>query len=563
MIKYFSLIRKVVFVTAALVFISVHQNSFGENSVKRTSGIIQEKKLTSVFKQVNLFSFEKNVNENDNSSSFVSSASLLNLKKESLIRILKSREENIVFKIPVSDNNSIELELTQSFPASENILLMSIGRNGKKIEPYTPGLHYNGIIKGKDNSIAAISIFENSVMGILSDENGNYILGSVKNNDNSNSFKYIFYNDNDLNIRNTFKCGIDDSQDKFVLALKNAENHSSNNFQTDNISTLPVKVYFEADYQIYLDGQENSSAVFDFILGMFNSVKTIYQNESIPTEISSIAVWTVPDPYINLTDPADILFAFGELTQDDFEGNLAHLLSTRQEGFGGIAWIRVLCAEYDPQSYSGRYAFSNIDPGYNNYPVYSWTVNVVTHEMGHNMGSKHTQACIWPIGGTFKTIDSCYTPEGNCTYNPHPSIGTIMSYCHLWIGSGGGVNLSLGFGPLPGDTIRLRYNQAACLLRTLNSSEAPATFDLDQNFPNPFNPSTTIRFALPVETFVDLKIYDVNGKEVASLIRNKYFNKGFFEQTFNSSQYSLASGIYFYRLKTSEFSEVRRMILLK
>lgn len=536
------------------------------SSGKKVAEVINKKKLNFDFKTVSLFSFEKNVYENDNTNSFVKNASLISLKSESLRKILRSEEENIVFKIPVSSNEFIELELTRSYPTADNILLISIDANGKKTEPYKQGLHYNGIIKGKNNSIAAVSIFENFVLGVISDENGNYNLGSIKNNDNSYSQNYIFYNDADLNIKNNFKCGIEDNENKFTLALKNAENYSRNIDpidQTDNSSVLPVKVYFEADYKTYIDGQQNSSAVFDFIIAMYNSVKTIYQNESIPTVISSIAVWTVPDPYSNLTNSIDILKGFGQYNKDDFQGNLAHLVSTRPEGFGGIAWVRTLCANYDPQSNSGRYAFSNIDPSYNNYPTYSWTVNVVAHEMGHNMGSLHTQSCIWPIGGTFKTIDSCYTPEGNCNYNPHPSIGTIMSYCHLWIGSGGGVNLSLGFGPLPGDTIRLRYSQASCLAAALNSSEAPASFDLDQNFPNPFNPSTTFRFALPKESFVDLKIYDINGREVASIIKNKYYDKGFYEQSFNFSQYSLSSGIYFYTLTTEDFKQTKRLILLK
>ena len=315
---------------------------------------------------------------------------------------------------------------------------------------------------------------------------------------------------------------------------------------------------------MYQDNQNSTQNVANFISGMFNSVLSIYQNESIPTVISSIGVWTVTDPYANLTDSYDVLRAFGERTQDDFQGNLAHLLSTRNAGLGGIAWIRTLCAEYNQQDFSGRYAFSNIDPTYNNLPTYSWTVNVVTHEMGHSLGSRHTHSCVWPIGGTIKAIDSCYNAEGNCFTTPRARVGTIMSYCHLWpANQGGGINLSLGFGPLPGDTIRLRYSQAHCLDRELNSSEAPSAFDLDQNFPNPFNPTTVIRFALPKESYVTLKIYDVNGRLVAALISNKFYTAGFYEQIFNSSGYSLSSGIYFYTLDTKEFSETKRMILVK
>ncbi|MEO6695065.1 MAG: M12 family metallo-peptidase, partial [Ignavibacteria bacterium] len=362
-----------------------------------------------------------------------------------------------------------------------------------------------------------------------------------------------------------FKCGVEGREETFIKAINSAQKYAVENSNTDN-SALPVKIYFEADYQMYLDGQNNTQNVSNFITGMFNSVKTIYQNENIPVEISSIGVWTATDPYRNITDSYEILKSFGRLNQNDFQGNLAHLLSTRNEGLGGIAWIRVLCADYNPNDFSGRYAFSNIDPGYNNFPTYSWTVNVVAHEMGHSFGSMHTHACVWPAGpsGAIRAIDSCFTAEGGCFPVPRPRIGTIMSYCHLWTAAqGGGVNLSAGFGQLPGDTIRLRYSQAGCLTRLLNSSEAPASFSLAQNFPNPFNPSTIIRFALPKESIVTLKVYDVNGRLVATLIENESYNTGFYDKAFSSGEYKLSSGIFFYKLDTGDFTEVKRMVLIK
>ncbi len=542
-----------------------HGSSYSESKpVRNISRMINDKKLNKHFSPVNIFSFEKNSGENDNAESVISSATLMKLDKVKLNLLLHDSKENITFRIPDSENNYTELELTKSYPLSNDFILSGIDNSGKRTESFTSGLHYNGKIKDKDNSIASVSIFEDFVMGIVSDESGNYILGCIKNHDNSYSDDYIFYNDADLKVKNDFKCGVDGNEEHFIKAVKDAVINTDKINLYDNTSTLPVKVYFEADYKMYQDNQNSTQNVANFISGMFNSVLSIYQNESIPTVISSIGVWTVTDPYANLTDSYDVLRAFGERTQDDFQGNLAHLLSTRNAGLGGIAWIRTLCAEYNQQDFSGRYAFSNIDPTYNNLPTYSWTVNVVTHEMGHSLGSRHTHSCVWPIGGTIKAIDSCYNAEGNCFTTPKARVGTIMSYCHLWPSNqGGGINLSFGFGPLPGDTIRLRYSQAHCLDRELNSSEAPSAFDLDQNFPNPFNPTTVIRFALPKESYVTLKIYDVNGRLVAALISNKFYTAGFYEQIFNSSGYSLSSGIYFYTLDTKEFSETKRMILVK
>jgi len=98
-----------------------------------------------------------------------------------------------------------------------------------------------------------------------------------------------------------------------------------------------------------------------------------------------------------------------------------------------------------------------------------------------------------------------------------------------------------------------------------------AEFSLSQNYPNPFNPSTIIRFSIPlVETHRDasllitLKVYDVLGKEVATLV-NEEKPAGGYEVEFNSSVGSLqlASGIYYYQLKAGEFIEIKKMILLK
>jgi hypothetical protein len=94
----------------------------------------------------------------------------------------------------------------------------------------------------------------------------------------------------------------------------------------------------------------------------------------------------------------------------------------------------------------------------------------------------------------------------------------------------------------------------------------PAEFTLEQNFPNPFNPTTNIRFSLPKSSVVSLVIYNMLGQKVASLIDGKEFNAGNYNYTWNGkdlSGKSLSSGIYFYQLNTKDFSVTRKMLLLK
>jgi hypothetical protein len=88
----------------------------------------------------------------------------------------------------------------------------------------------------------------------------------------------------------------------------------------------------------------------------------------------------------------------------------------------------------------------------------------------------------------------------------------------------------------------------------------PTEFTLYNNYPNPFNPSTTIRYSIPSQGFVSLKIYDVLGKEVASLINTEQ-PAGFYEVRFDAAE--LSSGIYFYQLETGSFIQSKKMLLMK
>lgn len=92
--------------------------------------------------------------------------------------------------------------------------------------------------------------------------------------------------------------------------------------------------------------------------------------------------------------------------------------------------------------------------------------------------------------------------------------------------------------------------------------EMPNTYNLAQNYPNPFNPETNIRFTLPAQERVSLKVYDILGKEVAELV-NETMNAGTHSVRFSSQSYNLASGVYFYVLRANNFTQTKKMVLLK
>ena len=97
-------------------------------------------------------------------------------------------------------------------------------------------------------------------------------------------------------------------------------------------------------------------------------------------------------------------------------------------------------------------------------------------------------------------------------------------------------------------------------VQTPDESILPQRFDLEQNFPNPFNPSTRIRFTLPVKSFVSLKVFDVSGREIAELA-GKDFSAGRQTVHFNASR--LASGVYFYTLAINDFLKTKKMLIIR
>lgn len=92
------------------------------------------------------------------------------------------------------------------------------------------------------------------------------------------------------------------------------------------------------------------------------------------------------------------------------------------------------------------------------------------------------------------------------------------------------------------------------------SQKIPSKYYLSQNYPNPFNPITNIKFAIPKNEFVTIKVYNVAGKEIKELV-NQIISAGEYKIDFDGT--GLESGVYFYRIKAGEFLETKKMILIK
>lgn len=362
---------------------------------------------------------------------------IVKIDKSKLAHLLNNKEQSLLLSIPFPDNTWHDLKLVSN---GFNNHFFDINTSSKNTTEMPQALCYRGIVDNRKNSLAAISFFNNDIIGVLStSEEGNINIGKIKEEENL----YVIYFDKDILNKHDFSCGVQEAD------ISSNPTFSHNKISPPTIASAKcIRLYLETDYAMYTAQGSSSPNVTAWVVGMFNVWAAVYQNEGIKIEISEIFIWTTPDAYTttNSTDPLD---EFTTLRGGGFNGDYAHLLALGGNNVGGLAWLGPTCGS------NNRTAYSNIDIAYSNLPNYSFTILIASHEFGHNLGSNHTHWCGWPGGA----IDNCYAVEGGCSPGPAPSAGTIMSYCHLGVGT----DLMLGFGPLPGAVILNEYNTRPCL----------------------------------------------------------------------------------------------------
>lgn len=366
-------------------------------------------------------------------------------------------------KIEVSmpfEKADLSLDLNPVKITSPNFsVIEGLGKGVNNTVAYTLPNFYQGKIKGKNKSFATLSLFDKQMIGVMSDEKSNIVLGAIEQSGRATN-QYALYRDANLKIKGATQCYTGETPADNNLSIPAALPVPSSSAKV--LATgQPIEIYFECDYKFYQDKGSNVTNVVNYVLSFFNSVALLYSIEGIQVQVSQIKVWTTPDPYTSLTTTSDILSAFGNnMATDPYVGDYAHFLSTRSLG-GGVAYLLSNPCGSSRMYHSG---VSAIDNTYKSFPTYSWTVEVVTHELGHNFGSNHTHWCGWPTGpidGCGPTANSSYQ-EGSCAIGtlPPKNGGTIMSYCHLL--SSVGISLTNGFGTQPGDKIRSVIGAATC-----------------------------------------------------------------------------------------------------
>ncbi len=414
--------------------------------VREKSGLLSRQTINNRLLQPNL-SFSRTTVEKT-----VSKASFFNYNSEEAALLLK--QQPAVLSLTINNENGTPwvFDLVQADESFRDATVVTASGKEYPLSSFGAAF-YRGVIRNQESeSLVSVSIFNNEISGVISTKEGNFVLGKL----NSNG-EHILYNERNLAVKNPFSCFTPDAPLTREEKMLQAQDIIVPNFPV--VSNNCVRLYYETEFDMFTGLGNNVANVVNYVTGLHNQVASIYLNEGIKTPVSQIRVWDVNDPY-NGTNTATLLTEFQNNT-NAINGNLGQLLTFRNVGGGRAAGFAGICAANVDNSLS----VSGIFNTFNNVPVYSWSVYVVTHEFGHTFGSRHSHACVW--NGNNTAIDGCgptfgaQFQEGTCAIGPIPAGGgTIMSYCHL---NNVGINFVNGFGPQPGDLIRNRVNNGACL----------------------------------------------------------------------------------------------------
>jgi len=375
-------------------------------------------------------------------SQMLSTASYIDYSNQKTIsELLSLRPEALTVQIPF-DGNTLTIDLVQADLFGEGFSVQF--SDPTKADGAKLGLYYQGTIRGT-SSVVGFSFFENEYTMFLSrDAQSDRIIesGLIRTPGNT-AGTHIIYSDDDLTMDLTHSC----QAEALPQYHEAVERLAHEQIKGSEKATYKCVTYFwETQYNLFTS-KGSSQAVTNYMTSVFNNFQIMYNNEQIGSKLNQLYVWTTQDSYNNSLDNFSA-------NRTNFGANLATLFSTG--GGGGVAWLDQICGsnEYYKHGFCGGMGGTVAA-----VPNYSWAVNVTTHEVGHNLGSPHTHACSWSGGA----IDGCGPAAGyseGCN-GPIPSNGgTVMSYCHL---NSVGMNLSLGFGPQPGNLIRSRVNSCITL----------------------------------------------------------------------------------------------------
>lgn len=374
----------------------------------------------------------------------VSNAEVFTINQKEVFELNRTSPELIEFELTSESYGDMTFQLFKADVLAEDFIIKASSQADREY-PYAKPTFYWGTLNGDKNSIASFAFTKTGIVSSFTSNGKTYNFGQSDQIPGA----YILYSTDENLSPPQNGCDVDETYNVGGTGneVENLAAYDPNNC---------VNMYVEIDNDI-VNGKGSVQAATDYVVAVFGQSAILYANDMINFGIQEIFAWDTTDPYTG-PSTSNYLNQFRNYVGSNFNGDLAHLVG--YQGGGGIAYVNVICNN------SYGFGYSDINSTYQDVPVYSWTIMVVTHEIGHNLGSSHTHSCVWGPNNN-EAIDRCGPAAGYdqapCNDSaPIPDAGTIMSYCHL-VG-GVGIDLALGFGPEPGDLIRNNVYNASCLV---------------------------------------------------------------------------------------------------
>jgi len=300
--------------------------------------------------------------------------------------LLNSEVIGIQLEIPINiDGQTVLLDLVEEEVFSDDFQVRtSDGRN--ITNTVDMGTHFRGIIVGDANSLVSLSVFRNEIIGFIANESGNYVVGKLADS----TTQHIIYNDNDLLQEFYIDCETPDDDGSYTPKQLTPVEKSS------QAPGNCVDVYVESGQSVYNAFDDDLTNTTNFLNGSFAQSYVLYANEGITLQTSDMFIWTTSDPYSG-NNTFTQLQAFQNNTSS-INADIGHLVELQNIG-GRAAGFNGICNSDVNESlcFSG-YNNTNL----NNVPIYSFNVYLITHEMGHLLGSRHTHACVWNGNNMFR-----------------------------------------------------------------------------------------------------------------------------------------------------------------
>ncbi|NND95210.1 MAG: T9SS type A sorting domain-containing protein [Flavobacteriales bacterium] len=412
----------------SVLFVLIMGSVLGQNFEHNPSSLVSEYSKTAQFDNIKLLEITENKLSVDVPNE-ITGYEIFTLDQGETDQFKATAPEG--FNLPLSlDGSTLDLNLVK-VDISASAFTITEQPSGIS-HPVDIGLHYRGVVEGVQGSVVAISVLEDEISGLISIPGiyGNIVLGKIEN-----SSKHILYSDAQLKDEFEFSCLTE------PFELDKAHFSGGNK----NLTSKCPEIFIDISNEIFVDKGSVDNAV-SYVVGLFNQVAALYANDNVNILLHGLNVWTTSEEFVTLGQYR--AYRQNNPVGGDFKAYLNYSFN------GGVAYTVGICGSF-------IYSISGIESNFDNVPTYSWSVLVLAHELGHNMGSPHTHACSWNQNNS--AIDGCGFEAGyseGCSGDIPKEGGTIMSYCHL---NEVGINFSNGFGIQPAQLIRNNLDDSNCI----------------------------------------------------------------------------------------------------